>query len=906
MTPKRWQAIKKVLALALERGPAERAAYLAEVAAEDAQLCREVEIFLAANPDPGFLEQPMVPEPLLGAGTEVGAYEVQSLLGEGGMGQVFLAQDRTLDRPVALKFLSDELEHNDEARRRFLREAKAAAALDHPYICKIYQTGEEAGRPFIAMEYIRGETLRHRLSTQHLELEEVLRITLEVAEALETAHAGQIVHRDLKPSNIMLTTGGHVKVLDFGLAKRVGVEPGTQGETKSELTELGAVQGTMAYMSPEQVRGDDVDSRSDIFSLGVVLYEGLTGVHPFRGGSRLETASQILNHTPPALDRPSLQAPALLEHIVQKMLAKAREERYQNVSDLRTDLARLRGDMSGPGKRDRWRMGRVAGVAALTLLAATTAWWAVTPAEDPGPLSVAVLPLTNVNDDPDDDYLASGIGQAVTTRLHGIGMQVIPWETSRRYGDGQDALEVTRALDVDSVLGGSFQTDGDRLFVTVSLTEAESGFIAWTGEFEERLDDIFGVQTRIARGVATSLGYELTGEDETILATPESTSADAYDLYLQGAELLMEEDQESTSVASEYFARALEIDSGLVEAHVGLGTIYAQRYLHGWGGGAGNLDQAEASYRAALALDPGDLRARRGLIDLDYNRGDSEDVLRHGQEVARLGTPDDVETMMARADAYRKGGLDELAVPILRRILTLDPENDFASWWLPNNLNRSEQYQEAVTAGNLYRRQFGDDPFVIFNLAQAEWRLGDRQRALEYAELLTEPLMDAAMDPAFVSYFELWALARAAAFLKQAGQIDRAETFWQRGIEITTAKLDIDPDGIGIRLYRGSFQGFLGDRAAFLADEARARVLTSEAGINPREMIHVAAAYAHLGETGRAVEVLREQLRQGRLVNMAPNLELLAPILEDPAFLDFLREDGAEKQRLMERYAPTA
>ena len=910
MTPERWKTIKKLLEVALEREPADRAAYLAEVAARDAELCREVEVLLAANPDAGFLEQPMVPEPLLGARVEVGAYEVQALLGEGGMGQVFLARDRTLDRPVALKFLSDELQRNEEARRRFLREARAAAALDHPYICKIFQTGEEAGRPFIAMEYIRGETLRHRLSTQPLKLDEVLRIVLEVAEALETAHAGQIVHRDLKPSNIMLTTGGHVKVLDFGLAKRVGVETGEHVATKSELTEPGAVQGTVAYMSPEQVRGEEVDSRSDIFSLGVVLYEALTGVHPFRGASSLETASQILHHTPPPLDRPRLQAPALLEHIVQKMLAKTREDRYQSVHELRTDLARVgeraasaSGNTSGHTYIDRWRRPLVAGGAALTILLAT--WWAVTPPEDAGPLSVAVVPFTSVNDDPDDDYLAAGIGQAVTNRLYGIGMRVIPWETSRRYGNGQDALAVAQTLNVNAVLGGSFQTDGDRLLVSLSLTEAESGFIVWTGQFEERLDDIFGVQTRIARGVATSLGYELTGEDEAILATPESTSTDAYDLYLQGAELLQEEDPESTSVASEYFTRSLEIDPGLTEAHVGLGTVYAQQFFHGWGGGAGSLDRAEVSYRAALSLDPGDMRARRGLFQIDHSRGHSEDVLRHGQEIARLGAPDAVETLMARAYAYTLAGLQEAAAPLFRRILTLDPENEFASWYLPFSLGSTAQYQEAVTAGNLYRRQFGNASFVINAMMIAEWRLGDRERALEYTELAMERVMDSALDPAFVTWYELWWLATAGALFEQAGQSEEAETFWRRGVDITTAKLEIDPDGIGPRLFRGGFQGFLGNRAAFSADEANARALMAEADVNPWELFFVAAAYAHLGETNRAIEVLGEQLRGGRLLDsLLSNLDLLAPILDDPRFLEFRREYDAEKQRLLERYAP--
>ncbi len=524
------------------------------------------------------------------AGQRVSQYEVREPLGEGGMGVVFLAQDRTLDRPVALKFLSDQLQQDAMARRRFLREAKAAAALDHPYICKIYETGEADGRPFIAMEYVRGGTLADRLARsdgaqdRSLPIDEALRIATEIAEALEAAHGEGLVHRDLKPSNIMLTTGGHVKVLDFGLAKRVAGVAGDDAPTASELTEAGTVRGTVAYMSPEQVRGQTVDGRSDIFAFGVVLYELLTGVHPFARDTTLETASAILNRTPAPLIRHRPDVPELLDHIISKMLAKAPADRHQNVRDVRTDLAHVSDnvDRAQPAPEDAaiasppsavqppatthpiagastWRTSIIVSVlVAVGALTGLWRWWSTASGElvSNGQVpSVAVLPLKNLSQNPEDsDYLADGITQAVVTKLTQVGLRVTPWDTALRFPDtGQSPEEIARALNVEAVLIGTFQLAGDRLLTTLSLVDAETGLQSWADEFEEPYEDLFAVQRRIAVGAAASLNVELTGETETLLATPESTSVEAYDAYLQGADLLRAGDLESTEVAFPVF-----------------------------------------------------------------------------------------------------------------------------------------------------------------------------------------------------------------------------------------------------------------------------------------------------------------------------------------------------------------
>jgi serine/threonine-protein kinase len=274
-------------------------------------------------------------------GKTVSHYRILEKIGQGGMGEVFLAQDTTLDRKVALKFLPEELQEDPSARQRFLREAKSAAALDHPYICHIHEVGEVEGKSFISMEYVQGETLKDKLSQGPLPLKDALGKATEVAEALEEAHKQGIVHRDLKPSNIMLTPQGHVKVMDFGLAKRVTPVEGEEQEITTALTKQGSTLGTVPYMSPEQVRGQVVDTRSDIFSFGVVLYEMLSGVNPFKGDTSVDTAHAILGATPPPLTRYTENIPVLLQHTIKKMLAKQPDRRFQSVHEVRTDLADL-------------------------------------------------------------------------------------------------------------------------------------------------------------------------------------------------------------------------------------------------------------------------------------------------------------------------------------------------------------------------------------------------------------------------------------------------------------------------------------------------------------------------------------------------------------------------------------
>ena len=419
MKPERWQQIDQILDGALLREGSQRESFLDEACSGDASLRQEVESLLeAGDRAESFIESPALEEAAKAmaqdqvqsmVGQELGPYRILSLLGTGGMGEVYLAQDTKLDRKVALKFMIQAMQRDETARRRFLREAKSAAALDHPFICKIYETGQAQGKDFISMEYVQGNTLRDELSEGPLALKEALRQAVEIAEALETAHGQEIVHRDLKPSNIMITPDGHVKVLDFGLAKRLDPadETGDRREKTltANLTQTGDTLGTVPYMSPEQLRWQAADARSDIFSFGVLLYEMITGIHPFRKHSPAETANAILSQDPAPLTRYVEGIPELLQHTVKKMLAKEPGRRYQSVKGLLVDLEQLKRDLdwekaavpvSAPARKAKLRRRLVWGVALLSslLIAGIAVWLLLAPSPTPVVLLEA-LPLTS-------------------------------------------------------------------------------------------------------------------------------------------------------------------------------------------------------------------------------------------------------------------------------------------------------------------------------------------------------------------------------------------------------------------------------------------------------------------------------------------------------------------------------
>lgn len=514
-----------------------------------------------------------------------------------------------------------------------------------------------------------------------------------------------------------------------------------------------------------------------------------------------------------------------------------------------------------------------------------------------------MLPLVNVSGDPDNDYLANGVTHAVTTRLQRAGLRVLPWETARRFPAPSDFARAARELGVAAVLTGTFLMKDDRLRVTVSLAGAAADFIPWADQFDESIDDLFLVQTRIAQGVAARLVPGLTGEAAATLAKTESSSTEAYDIYLQGASHLLDGDRQSTEAALGYFTRAVKIDPDLTEAHVGLGAVYLERFWSGWGGGPGNLGLAEKAFQKALQRDPHNTRAMRGLNLISWHRGTGEAHLQFARDAARRGD-DDIDTLLARGEVFTTDGPEDLAVPLLERVLALDPLNQAAAWHLPTAYHSVERFADAIKAADNYVDRFGPEPYIETRAANAVERLGRVEDARARYDRAITPLMLGPTGVEAAGGYGLSALLGAGNFHNRHGQRARALPLWQRGLELTRATLATDPDSIGMRVYYASFLGVLGDQAGLEREERDVMARAEAAGIIPSELRYLASAHANLGNTGHAIELLRYALKRGRLFG---HPWLVDPILErDDGFDVLRREYSAAEERRRRLYSPAS
>ena len=495
----------------------------------------------------------------------MGRYTVRSELGTGGMGEVYLAQDTQLDRTVALKILPADFAANPERMRRFLQEARAASALNHPNAAHIYEIGEAQGTAFIAMEYIEGETLGARIISGQLRAEEIAGIGMQVADCLDVAHSKGIVHRDIKPSNIMLTTRGQVKVLDFGLAKvmRSDDEAVSSDMATQVKTSPGVVMGTIQYMSPEQALGREIDRRSDIFSLGAVLYAMATGRAPFAGTSIGETIDRILHSQPEAMARFNYELSPELERIVRKCIEKERGHRYQTARDLYNDLRALTHEQG------------------TTIILKPVARKSRTSrAID----SLAVLPLLNASADTGMEYLSDGITESIINALSQLPkVRVVARSTVFRYkGREVDAKEVGRELNVRAVLTGRVRHLGDVLMIGTELIDVETDAHLWGEHYNRRMSDIFEVQEEIAREISDKLRVRLTGKERKRLAKRHTENAEAYKLYLKGRFHWNKRTRENLKKGIEYFQQAIERDSNYALAFTGLADCYNSLSRFGW------------------------------------------------------------------------------------------------------------------------------------------------------------------------------------------------------------------------------------------------------------------------------------------------------------------------------------
>ncbi len=646
-------------------------------------------------------------------GQDISHYHIVGKLGGGGMGVVYKAEDIKLGRFVALKFLPDELANDPQVLSRFQREAKAASSLNHPNICTIYEIDQANGRAFISMELLEGQTLRHAIKGKALDVNGVVDWAIQIAEALCAAHAKGIVHRDIKPENIFVMTGGQVKILDFGLAKILfkpeGFDMGAPTiDFEEHLTSPGSALGTVAYMSPEQVRGTELDTRTDLFSFGVVLYEMTTGVLPFRGESTGAVFDAILNRVAAPAVRFNAEMPAELERIINRALEKDRSLRYQHASEMRAELQRLKRNAyssrpefqqlpphsKGLGTRAWFGIGVFALIALLMLMIGLYLRSRKTKAVID---SIAVLPFGNVGADPNTEYLTDGITASLIDNLSQLPrLTVMSRNSVLRYrGREIDAQAAGRQLKVQAVLAGRIVQRGDDLSIEAELVNVADNSHIWGASYNRKLPDLLAIQQEITKDISDKLRRKLSGEDERQLAKRLTTNPEAYQLYLKGRYFAEKLTQEGVNQGIEYFHQAIDLDPNYALAYEGLSYAYY----------TGNdlfltpqesMPKAREAARKALQLDDtlAEAHADMGMVlfwyDYDWNAAEVE--LRRAIEL---------KPNSADAHAYYGweltlvGRVDE-GIAESKRAVELDPLSVEVNETAGQNLYYARQYDQAI------------------------------------------------------------------------------------------------------------------------------------------------------------------------------------------------------------------
>jgi serine/threonine protein kinase/Flp pilus assembly protein TadD len=855
-------------------------------------------------------------------GRTISHFEILEKLGEGGMGVVYCARDTKLDRLAALKVLQPEQMFNPRRRARFAGEAKAASALNHPNIVTIYEIESIDGVDYIAMEYVRGETLRELVPTTGMELSLVLDYASQVASALAAAHAAGIVHRDIKPANIMATKSGLVKLLDFGIAliEQPDVDPDATTSTMAFLTRPGTVVGTLAYMSPEHAQGGGVGPRSDIFSLGVVMFQMLTGTLPFQGASQVALLYEIVHTRPPAVRKVRPDLPPALERVLDKALEKDPEQRYQSAGELWKDLKDISRQLESGVSASKIQVAlagrktdrrKIVGIAALTasllLLIAVLAWRFAPRWLHPVPTEkkIAVLPFRNIGGDRDNEAFCDGVMESLTSELtelsqfHG-SLWVVPASEVRREGLASPG-EARRALGANLVITGSVQRDHDHVHLTANLVDAGTMRQLRSREIQRPAGEEAGLQDAVVQEIASMLELELGTRERLVLTAGETGTSAAYDLYLQARGHLQRRGRGDIDQAITMFQQAIQMDSKYALAYAGLGEAYWRKYRETsdtqW------VEPARKNCQLALALNNQIAPVYLTLGIIEEGAGHHQLAL-DALEKARQLEPSNPSVFSELGVVHEAMGKFDQAESSFQAATQLRP----GDWTSVNSLGgfyyRRGSYQDAIPLFRQVTELAPDNSQGYTNLGATNAMAGQYDAAADNFKksLALRPTASAYTNLGTVYYF-LGRCTEAVPMMRQAAELSpKSEQMWgnlgdayacvpggrddanrayQRAVELGQQRLAVDPNDAETVSIVALYEAKLGQKATALANIQKARRLSS----GSRKVLWEATlVYELAGNRTEALAALHAAIRDGQPLDQVRGEPALASLRADPRY----------------------